>query len=301
MLSASNGGTRPKELWRWQLYTALATAVAALLLATLLWKAWRPEHHLQDLINERFGQEVARTRHWPEECIRLRSPPASADSFLAGIKNDGMPVIIRRAHSIFGDSIKLWRNVSHLLDTHGAAVFSASYFDATDPDERFGITPVEGGRYLQKPYRTSRSLAEVVRFDREDRLLVLEQACLRCPEEDADGGGPRAAEAARNASGPNRTGADGQDDTAGLRWRMFEEWSPPPFLGDLVVRQVNLWLGRLPVGGAGRPKESPTHFSRSKSGISTSSRRSARSSWVGVGPPLRRRPSEKPSLPSEAA
>ena len=199
-------------------------------------------------LNERMGRDIAEGNRWPSECVRVKRLPRTEAEFHLLARRRGHPVIFENAWGLFGDTMAKWRNTSYLIDTFGETPISASYFDSEDPSERFGITPVDDGKYILQPFRREFSLKELVAFDEPTRLAFAEQYNFlhfeEFNQEDVDEDGmPRP-----------RRGSSSSNGAA----RMAKDWKAPAFVGGFDPSEVNLWLGRVREGR--RPKESPTHY-----------------------------------------
>jgi hypothetical protein len=197
-------------------------------------------------LNERMGKDIHQNNMWPAECVRVKRLPRTESEFHMLARRRGHPVIFENAWELFGPRIPSWRNTSYLTEKFGNVQLDASYFDAQDPNERFGITPVDGGKFILQPFHKQFKLADLVAFDSPTRLAFAEQFNFIDYEEFE----------------PEKVDAEGMPlprarstDTPG----MAADWQAPAFIGGFDPSSVNLWLGRVREG-VHRVKESPTHY-----------------------------------------
>ena len=202
-------------------------------------------------LNEALSRDVHDNHDFPSACLRMKHLPQSSAEFDLVARQRGHPIIFEDAWELFGPKIPRWRNTSYLSDELGHMRISASYFDANDPSERFGITPVDGGRYILQPLRKSFTLKQLVAFDDPDRLAFAEQFNFIHHEEYE----PWPLFMQREQSLDARPMARPVEHTEA---EMAKDWEKPAFIGHVDPSEVNLWLGRVREGR--RPKESPTHY-----------------------------------------
>ena len=190
-----------------------------------------------------FGADIRQAWTWPPDCARLDRLP-TAEEF-AELRLRGQPVVIGNAWGMFGEKVKQWRDPEYLRQKYGSVRARASYFDTQKKGERFGMQPVEGGKFLRVPYKVERTLAEVIDFNRTDRLLFIEQ----CPIFSLENGGDQLLFDEQGLPQPR----------SGQPTPLYREWRQPAFATSAFHQsEVNLWLGRIPKGAP--PKESPTHY-----------------------------------------
>ena len=180
---------------------------------------------------------------WPDDCARLDRLP-TAEEF-AELRLSGQPTVISNAWAMFGEQVQQWRDPDYLRKNYGSLQAHASYFDTQKAGERFGIQPAEGGKFIIQPYQVTMSLAEVIDFNRTNRLLFIEQYPIWGLNDD------------ERTLHFDEQGLP--EPRSGQHTPLYEEWQRPAFASSAFHQtEVNLWLGRMPRGVP--PKESPTHY-----------------------------------------
>ncbi|CAJ1347183.1 unnamed protein product [Effrenium voratum] len=175
-------------------------------------------------------------------CRKLRKPPKDFDAFFSQVLSQGQPVILENASAIFGQEVQRWMNVSYFVEKFGQLRFRTSFFNAAknrtgqgfrtsagEGVDRFGLTPINGGKGLLFPHVGQMDLAGVLSNRDPARMMFVEEGKLFAEEEGR-----------RYVNYPE----------------LLDHWTKPPFLGPLQPAEVNLWAGGVL---ADRPKESPLH------------------------------------------
>eukprot|EP00936_MAST-01D_sp_MAST-1D-sp1_P000883 g883.t1 len=197
----------------------------------------------REQLGDAFGADIAQSWSWPRRCARLDRLP-TAEEF-AELRLRGQPTIIGNAWNMFGKSVRHWRDPDYLRKKYGSVRAYASYFDTQKQGERFGMQPVEGGKFLRVPYKVEKTLAEAIDFNRTNRLLFIEQ----CPIFSLKDGEDQLRYDERGLP----------ESRSGQHTPLYEEWRRPAFAPSAFHQtEVNLWLGRIPKDAL--PKESPAHY-----------------------------------------
>jgi len=188
----------------------------------------------QDDLTSLLAEKLFKTAMLPSECEYKDQPPSSIQDFHMLVQQ-GIPTVFRNAGDMFGEDIAKWRNPQYLIDSFGEAPFTASVFDVHRPDERFGRTPKADGAYIQAPFQREITLAELIRYNRTDRVAFIEQGAVFTFND-------------RHRPYVNDA--------------MYSQWKAPHFVHHPVPEAVSLWMGRLPAEWAtsGKAKESATHI-----------------------------------------